>query len=207
MPKVSPSLQTGAIYIHPCTGYDHGFFYECSFLNLKEVTALCQNLYFPAEAYTVATFITAHVVLYYLCRDLDESALEQLHLSAAEARDMVDTCSHNVETASRSLRILMDPTYDNIQALTMAVSLTAIIALYCPMLTTRPSVIACDRDVTILRSLEFCVCSLSNVSICWVSPAPSLLGRPKSRNFAKAPKFLVLVGQRPCVVSELWARS
>ncbi|RVX75638.1 hypothetical protein B0A52_00991 [Exophiala mesophila] len=100
--------------------YEHSFFYECTFLNLKEVTTLCQSLYFPAESYTIATFITVHVVLYYLCRDLDETALEQLHLSAAEARDIIDTCNLNVETAARSLRILMDPTYDNIQALTMA---------------------------------------------------------------------------------------
>lgn len=180
MPKVGLSLLAAAIYIDPCTAYDHGFFYECTFLNLKEVNTLCQSLYFPTEAYTVATFITAHVVLYYLSRDLDETALEQLHLSAAEARDMIDTCTHNVEMASRSLRILMDPTYDNIQALTMAVSLTTTIALCSPMLTTGPPVVACDRDLTILRGLEFCICSLSNVPICWLSPAPSLLGRPKS---------------------------
>ena len=93
------------------------------------MTTLCQSLYFPAESYTIATFITVHVVLYYLCRDLDETALEQLHLSAAEARDIIDTCNLNVETAARSLRILMDPTYDNIQALTMAVSLTTPLAM------------------------------------------------------------------------------
>jgi len=91
-------------------------------VTLHEVTALCQNLYFPAEPYTIATFITVHTALYYLFRDLPVSDMEQLQMPRSEIQSIVDLCSKNSEIACRNLRLAMDSSYENMQALMMGVS-------------------------------------------------------------------------------------
>lgn len=90
-------------------------------LNEQELTSICQRIYFPTEAYSIADFITTNIALYYLFRNLSPVAVQDLQLTADGLRDIVETCLHNADTASRSLRLMMDSTYENLQALTMAV--------------------------------------------------------------------------------------
>lgn len=108
-------------------------------LTIHDLTGLCQSIYFPAEPYTIATFITVHTALYYLFRDLPLSDMEVLNMPRSEAQSMVDICVKNAEMACRNLRLVMDPTYENLQALMMGVSVhsfnsifrTLLIALLC----------------------------------------------------------------------------
>ncbi|KIW65216.1 hypothetical protein PV04_07494 [Phialophora macrospora] len=86
-------------------------------LTLSYLTSLCQKVYFPAEEFTIATFITVHVCLLNLFRDLSQSELRDLDLSVAERDRTVATCLKNAETAIRNLRLYMEPTYENIEAL------------------------------------------------------------------------------------------
>ena len=91
-------------------------------LTIHDITGLCQNIYFPTEPYTIATFITVHTALYYLFRDLPLSDMEELNMDRSEVKSMVDICVKNAEVACRNLRLVMDPTYENLQALMMGVS-------------------------------------------------------------------------------------
>lgn len=85
------------------------------------VTELCQKIYFPAEEYTIATFITVHISLLNLFRDLTPADARELSLAPAELADMVATSRKNAEAALRNVRLYMEPTYDNIEALLLAV--------------------------------------------------------------------------------------
>ncbi|ETI26260.1 hypothetical protein G647_03037 [Cladophialophora carrionii CBS 160.54] len=86
-------------------------------LTLPKLTSLCQKVYFPAEEFTIATFITVHVCLLNLFRELSQSELRDLDLSGAERDRTVAICLKNAETAIRNLRLYMQPTYENIEAL------------------------------------------------------------------------------------------
>jgi hypothetical protein len=103
-------------------------------LTIHEITGLCQNIYFPAEPYTIATFITVHTALYYLFRDLPLSDMEELNMSRSEVKSMVDICVKNAEVACRNLRLVMDPTYENLQALMMGVSVHSFNSIFCTLL-------------------------------------------------------------------------
>jgi hypothetical protein len=92
-------------------------------LNLQEINALCQDLFFPAEPCTIATFITTHTALYYLFRDLPLKDMEALNLNSIEVKSLVDMCVKNAQVAFRNLRLVMDPTYENLQALMIGVSI------------------------------------------------------------------------------------
>lgn len=91
-------------------------------LSLQEINALCQDLYFPADPCTIATFITAHTTLYYLFRDLSSKDLDVLDLNSSDVKSLVDMCVKNAQVAFKNLRLLMDPTYENLQALLIGVS-------------------------------------------------------------------------------------
>ncbi|KAK5055930.1 hypothetical protein LTR84_012480 [Exophiala bonariae] len=97
--------------------HGHRFLYECPMLNLQEINALCQDLFFPAEPCTIATFITTHTALYYLFRDLPLKDMEVLNLNSSEVKSLVEMCVKNAQVAFRNLRLVMDPTYENLQAL------------------------------------------------------------------------------------------
>lgn len=99
-------------------------------MTVQEVTECCQALYFPAEPYTIATFLTVHVALYHLFRDLTPTEAAELGLTESMVSPILETCVQNGEIAARNLRLFIDPTYENILAL---------------MMTVRPPFLACDE--------------------------------------------------------------
>ena len=88
---------------------------------MPHLTSLCQRIYFPAEEFTIAIFITVHVYLMNLFRELSQAELQDLAIAFTERDKIVSTCSKNAETAIGSLRLCMQPTYENIEALTQGV--------------------------------------------------------------------------------------
>lgn len=86
------------------------------------LTDLCQKVYFPTEEYTIATFLTVHISLFYLFRQLPKAIAQELGFTASEIRELVATCSKNAEVAIRNLRLYMEPNHENIEALLSAVS-------------------------------------------------------------------------------------
>jgi len=90
-------------------------------IDVAYITNLCQKLYFPAEEYTIATFITAHVSLFYLFRDMTGADAKAQNFTLVEIEDIVTTCSKNAETAMRNVRLFMEANYENIEAVLLAV--------------------------------------------------------------------------------------
>ena len=90
-------------------------------LSLERLTTLCQKIYFPTEEFTIATFITVHVCLLNLFRELTQVEIQDLNLSVGEREAIFGVCLKNAETAVRNLRLYMPPTFDNIEALMLGV--------------------------------------------------------------------------------------
>ena len=90
-------------------------------IDVAYITSLCQKLYFPAEEYTIATFITVHVSLFYLFRDMSQTDARAQRLASSEIEEIVATCKKNAETAMRNVRLFMEANYENIEAVFLAV--------------------------------------------------------------------------------------
>lgn len=102
--------------------HGHRFFYETPTIDVQYLTDLCQKIYFPTDEYTIATFITVHVSLFYLFRQLPKATAQELGFTASGVRELAATCSKNAETAMRNLRMYTEANYENIEALLFAVS-------------------------------------------------------------------------------------
>ncbi|KAI1627569.1 hypothetical protein EDD37DRAFT_266206 [Exophiala viscosa] len=103
-----------------CKVHQHRFFFETPTLDAQYLTELCQKIYFPTDEYTIATFITVHVSLNCLFRQLPKAVAQELNFSASELRELVATCAKNAETAMLNLRMYMEANYENIEALLFA---------------------------------------------------------------------------------------
>lgn len=104
-----------------CIAHPQKLFYDVPIIDEAYLTVLCQKIYFPAEEYTIAVFITVHTSLYYLFRDLPPAAARELGLTACERDDIVATCKKNAEMAMRNVRLFMETNYENIEAITLSV--------------------------------------------------------------------------------------
>ncbi|KAK4934577.1 hypothetical protein LTR10_024197 [Elasticomyces elasticus] len=103
-----------------CKVHRHRFFFETPTIDVQYLTELCQKIYFPTDEYTIATFITVHVSLNYLFRQLPKAVAQELGFTTTELRALAATCSKNAETAMLSLRMYMEANYENIEALLFA---------------------------------------------------------------------------------------
>lgn len=91
------------------------------FLDLGELVSLCQRFYFPTDDYTVADFLTLNAALFLFISDLDESSAGQWQIGSTELTRDLELCMANLSTVARCLRMNMNPTIDNIQALVLTV--------------------------------------------------------------------------------------
>ncbi|KAJ9615532.1 hypothetical protein H2200_001607 [Cladophialophora chaetospira] len=92
-------------------------------LTPEYLTSLCQRVYFPTEEFTIATFITVHVYLLNIFKELSQSELRDLTLEVNERDRVVAICLKNAKVAIRNLRMYMQPTFENIEALVNAATL------------------------------------------------------------------------------------
>lgn len=172
-------------------------------LTLQEINVLCQDLFFPAEPCTIATFITAHTTLYYLFRDLPLKDMEALNLTRSEVTSLVDMCVKNSQTAFSNLRLVMDPTYENIQALMIGVSICLSNSILGIQLTESLSgylrsglITARFRMVTHLRCLQ-------TVSRRRLSPSSIVCSRSRCRHDQEKTTLLVHIYYRSWHCSQL----
>ncbi|KAJ9502416.1 hypothetical protein H2202_002482 [Exophiala xenobiotica] len=96
------------------------FFYEYPAMDASRLSDLCQKIYFPTEDYTIATFVTVHVSLFLLFRQMQKDTAKELQLGPIEIEACVATCSKNAETAMRSMRVYVEANYESIEALLLA---------------------------------------------------------------------------------------
>lgn len=83
---------------------------------------MCQKLYFPTEDYTITVWITVNCCLFYLFYHSDKTWYTALDVTKSEIEEYRDQCASNVDNAVQKLHLLMEPTLDGIQALTLASS-------------------------------------------------------------------------------------
>ena len=92
------------------------------FLDIDSVVTRCQQLYFPTENYTIATFITVNCYLLNLLRDVSPEVSEKNGLQRQDLLQYSDLCVTNVTTAAKCWGIGMEASLDNMQALLLTVS-------------------------------------------------------------------------------------
>ncbi|KAK6366298.1 hypothetical protein LTS17_010804 [Exophiala oligosperma] len=115
-----PSMQVVLRLLRHAKTHPYRIFYEYPLLEADRLSELCQRIYFPTDDYTIATFITVHVSLYFLCDQMPEDTVNALNLSIDELQQMANTCANNAETAMRSMRLFMEASYETIEALLLA---------------------------------------------------------------------------------------
>lgn len=104
------------------TAHPFQFFYEYPAMDASRLSDLCQKIYFPTEDYTIATFVTVHVSLFLLFRQMQKDTAKELQLGPSEIEICVATCSKNAQTSMGSMRVYMEANFENIEALLLAVS-------------------------------------------------------------------------------------
>ncbi|KAL2436650.1 hypothetical protein ABEF95_012747 [Exophiala dermatitidis] len=98
-------------------------FCDVPILDGPYIIELCQKVYFPTEEYTIATFLTVHTSLYYLFRDLTPEAARDLRFTPQGIDQITAMCKKNAEVAMRNVRLFMDVSYENAEALFLAAML------------------------------------------------------------------------------------
>lgn len=90
-------------------------------MDADRLSDMCRKIYFPTDDYTIATFITVHVSLYFICDQMPEDTASELNVTSDELQQMASTCASNAETAMRSMRMTMEASFETIEALLLAV--------------------------------------------------------------------------------------
>lgn len=96
-------------------------FLENPALTLQRFQELCQRVYFPTEDYSISVWVIVHCGLFYLFWYADKSTLPQFGLTAEDVNECRKHSAVNAESAIQRLRVCMDPTLDNTEALILAV--------------------------------------------------------------------------------------
>ncbi|KIW20124.1 hypothetical protein PV08_00699 [Exophiala spinifera] len=119
-----PSMQVVLGVLRHAKTHPYQVFYEYPLLDVERLSDLCRKIYFPTDDYTIATFITVHVALYFLCNQMPKDTAKDLNFSSDELQQLADTCAHNAETAMRSMRLFMEASFETIEALLLAAMMT-----------------------------------------------------------------------------------
>ncbi|KAK0612577.1 hypothetical protein B0T17DRAFT_410286 [Bombardia bombarda] len=91
----------------------------CAFIAVDEFAEYCRKVYFPAEEYSVATFIIVNAGLCYL---FGEKSIPLEGAAEAGLLRHHHLCRDNLETALASLPMLLPARMENIQALLLGAS-------------------------------------------------------------------------------------
>ena len=96
------------------------FMITCFFITTEDFIECCHKVYFAVEDFTVATFIIANSVLYYL---FDEKTLIEENMGVkAQYRAYRTSCKNNLATALGNLNIFISAKQENIEALLLGVN-------------------------------------------------------------------------------------
>ena len=97
------------------------FFLEYPLLTIQSFTDLCKKVYFPTEEYSISVWIMVHCGLFYLFWHCDKALYAELGMTSKDMEACRQQCASNAESAVQRLRICMEPTLENAEALILAV--------------------------------------------------------------------------------------
>lgn len=95
---------------------------EFPFIDLEELSSLCQKLYFPVKGFSIGDFITVQSCIFFLTRDLVKVLVEQLDFNPLEIQQVLSQCSSSLTQILNKLPLLIQPVFENIRALLLLVS-------------------------------------------------------------------------------------
>lgn len=98
-------------------------YFNYPYADQEDFAALCQKVYFPTQPYTIFAWVNVNCGLFYLFRDLETSQYDKLHLTKSQVADIVATSTRNVDQATISFKLCMDP---SLEAATALVTIGAI---------------------------------------------------------------------------------
>jgi hypothetical protein len=103
-----------------CRTAQQRFFIDYQLMTFESFSAMCQSVYFPTVDYTVFTWMIVNTGIFQLLRDIDGTWREQLGISLADHKTYAKLCQTNVDTATHSLKLTVDPSLDACQAIALA---------------------------------------------------------------------------------------
>ena len=98
----------------------HRFFSECPVETPASFSELCQRIYFPADDFSIAQWVIVNCGLFYLFRDSDKKQREAMQLSEEDIDQHSRLCDTNVSAAVQRMRLLLEPSIENMEALVLA---------------------------------------------------------------------------------------
>ncbi|KAJ3487661.1 hypothetical protein NLG97_g6361 [Lecanicillium saksenae] len=97
----------------------------CSLAGVKNVAALCSSLYSQPATVSKFTFITIHVLLYFVFTEAHSESCK-CGEGGEDYVPLIDTCEVNIETGIASLPFFVPAKAENVQALLLGASLPAL---------------------------------------------------------------------------------
>lgn len=98
------------------------FFIDFPFLDEHEFGELCQKVYFAINNYSLASWATVNIGLYYLLFSLGSHHYTQIGMTASDIETNLLLLSENLQAVLQSWRLCQDPSMESCQALALLVS-------------------------------------------------------------------------------------
>ena len=95
---------------------------EFPFIDLDELSTLCQKLYFPIKGLSIPEFITVQSCVFFMTRDLVQQLVAQFNFDPLEIQQILSQCSTTLAQVTHDLTLLIQPSFENIRALLLLVS-------------------------------------------------------------------------------------
>jgi hypothetical protein len=99
------------------------FLIDYQLMPFEAFSTMCQSVYFPTMDYTIFSWMIVNAGIFQLLRDIDGSWHEQLQISLADLKTYAKLCQSNIDTATHSLKLTVDPSLDACQAIVLAGSM------------------------------------------------------------------------------------
>lgn len=97
-------------------------FIDIPVIDVHEVTDLCQQVYFAVQDYSIFTWATVNVCLFYLFVDLKQHHYGQIGVTSADVQSYLVTLAANINAVIPSLRLCQEPKLEACQAFDLMVT-------------------------------------------------------------------------------------
>lgn len=98
------------------------FFVDVFVLDEQELNALCREVFFPINPYTLYTWSIVNVGLFYLFSDLKAVSFDDIGVNGNEVDEITALLAANAQDAVDSFRVCSEPSIEACQALALLVS-------------------------------------------------------------------------------------
>ena len=105
-------------------------FIDIPVIDVQEVTELCQQVYFAVQDYSIFTWATVNVCLFYLFIDLKGHHYAQVGVTDEDVQAYLATLAANINAVIPSLRLCQEPKLEACQAFDLMVGYLACVIIH-----------------------------------------------------------------------------